>query len=212
MADVIRQTGFKRLWLPVGVLGIVLAFAIVMVMRSHSALEAAQARLKQQQSVLQAEQQRVHKADDEKKIIQRYRDAYVVLQRQGFIGAEQRINWIDALRNANFALKLFGIDYSIGAQQAYTEAASVPGALQLRESHMRLGLKLLHEEDLLRFFDYLARQQVGVFHPLSCTLTRLEGVAKPSVAANVEATCEIAWITAQFPQQESIGRAETANR
>lgn len=198
--------------MPLVLLICALAAAAIVLAITHRSLEAAQQRQQHQQNALRAEQQRVRTADDEKKAIERYRDEYITLQRQGFIGEEQRINWVDSLRNANFALNLFGIDYSIGAQQAYTEAISVPGALQLRESHMRLGLKLLHEEDLLRFFDYLARQQVGVFHPRSCTLTRLEGAAKASAAANVEATCEIAWITAQLPQQESIGRAEAANR
>lgn len=167
---------------------------------THRSLEAAQQRQQRQQSALRAEQQRVRTADDEKKTIERYRDEYSTLQRQGFIGQEQRINWVDSLRDANFALNLFGIDYSVGAQVPYTASAVSSGALQLRESQMRVGLKLLHEEDLLRFFEYLMAQHVGVFHPRTCTLVRIDTGQKPSVEPNVEATCEIAWITAQPPQ------------
>lgn len=207
MAKSAPNSEFQRLGLPLGILLAAIGVSIGLVATTKSVLDAARQQLQRQQSVLHAERQRVNKADDEKKAIQRYRDAYVRLQRQGFIGEEQRINWIDALRNANFALKLFGIDYSIGAQIPYAEPVSLPAAVQLRESPMRLGLKLLHEEDLLRVFDYLAAQHVGVFHPRSCSLTRIEAAAKPSITANLEATCEIAWITVQPPQQRSAGSA-----
>lgn len=195
----LAYTALRPLWLPLGVLLAAAAVSAGLLTASGNALEAARERHQRQRSVLQAETQRVHKAADEKALIERYRDVYATLQRQGFIGNEQRINWVDTLRNANLSLNLFGIDYSIGAQQPYAEPVQSTGALQLRESPMRLGLKLLHEEDLLRFFDYLAAQQVGVFHPRGCTLQRIDGNTGPALAANVEASCEVAWITAQPP-------------
>ena len=198
MAKLINPA-WRRLSVPLGVLLAAAAASALLLTATGNALEAARERQQRQRNVLQAETQRVNKAADEKALIERYRDAYADLQRQGFIGSEQRINWVDALRNANLSLNLFGIDYSIGAQQPYAEQAQSSGALQLRESPMRLGLKLLHEEDLLRFFDYLTAQQVGVLHPRRCTLQRMDGSGAPAIAPNIEATCEVAWITAQPP-------------
>lgn len=197
--DSLSDPALRRLSLPLGVLLAAAAVSALLLTVTGNALEAARERQQRQRNALQAETQRVHKAADEKALIERYREAYAALQRQGFIGDEQRINWVDALRNANLSLNLFGIDYSIGAQQPYVEPVQSSGALQLRESPMRLSLKLLHEEDVLRFFDYLAAQQVGVFHPRSCILQRIDANGGPALAANIEATCEIAWITAQPP-------------
>ena len=95
----------------------------------------------------------------------RYLGAYQQLQKQGFAGEEQRINWLDALRLTNQQADLFGVDYDIGTQKAYPFAAALnPGPIQLRESVMRLRFRLLHEEDLLRFLDLLVAPGRGHLH------------------------------------------------
>jgi len=111
---------------------------------------------------------------------------------------EQRINWLDGLRLANQQADLFGVDYQIGTQRAYPFAAEFnPGQIELNQSLMQLRFRLLHEGDLLRFFDALARQNAGIFTIDQCLLRRIDTRGVIRYQPNVNAECELSWITAR---------------
>ena len=153
--------------------------------------------LTQQQAQLKDARTRLLRSGDEKDLIVRYLGAYQQLQKRGFAGDEQRINWLDALRVTNQQADLFGVDYDIGTQKPYPFAASLnPGQVQLRESVMKLRFRLLHEEDLLRFLDLLSRQGAGIYTVDQCTLKRLDTRGVVRYQPNLTAECELAWITA----------------
>jgi hypothetical protein len=139
---------------------------------------------------------RASRSGDENLIV-RYLGSYQQLQKRGFAGEEQRINWLDALRVTNQQADLFGVDYDIGTQKPYPFAAAFnPGSIQLRESVMKLRFRLLHEEDLLRFLDVLARQGTGIYTVDQCSLKRLDARGVIRYQPNLAAECELAWITA----------------
>jgi hypothetical protein len=120
-------------------------------------LESAATELAQQQTRLREAVSRLQKSGEEREIIVRHLEGYRQLQRTGFIGDEQRINWLDGLRLANQQTELFGVDYQINAQRPYPHAGEFdPGRLALYQSVMRLRFRLLHEEDLTRFFNALS--------------------------------------------------------
>ncbi|MBY0269799.1 MAG: hypothetical protein K2X06_08035 [Burkholderiales bacterium] len=159
--------------------------------------QQAQATLVQQQAQLREAQSRMQRSGDEKSIIVQYVAKYNQLQQSGFIGEEQRINWLDALRAANERTDLFGVNYGIEAQQAYPYAAELnPGPIALRQSVMKLEFRLLHELDLLRFFEALRQQNTGLFHLDQCTLRRTEATGAVRYQPNITASCQLAWITA----------------
>lgn len=171
---------------------------------THQLRLQAQAALVQQQNQLREAQTRMRRSGDEKSIIVQYVDKYRQLEQSGFIGDEQRINWLDALRAANGRTDLFGVNYDIGAQQAYLYAAEFdPGQINLRQSLMKLEFRLLHEIDLLRFFEALRLQNTGLFHLDQCTLRRTETTGALRYQPNIAASCQLAWITAT---PESGGR------
>lgn len=146
---------------------------------------------------LRSAQTRMQQSGTEKDIIVKYVDKYRDLQKAGFAGEEQRINWLDALRNANAKVDLFGVNYQINVQQPYPYAQQFdPGPVRLMESVMELDLALLHEGDLPRFFDELRQQRAGIFHINSCELRRTSNSATLSNQANVNASCKISWLTA----------------
>jgi hypothetical protein len=153
--------------------------------------------LAQQENQLKDARTRLHRSGDEKDLIVRYLGSYQQLQKRGFAGDEQRINWLDALRVTNQQADLFGVDYEIGTQKPYPFAASLnPGQVQLRESVMKLRFRLLHEGDLLRFLDLLSRQGAGIYTVDQCTLKRLDTRGVIRYQPNLTAECELAWITA----------------
>ena len=160
--------------------------------------KAAAQQLAQQQNLLKDARTRLQRSGEEKDIIVRYLDGFRQLQSDGFIGEEQRINWLDGLRLANQQADLFGVDYQIGTQGPYPYAPElVPGQLQLNQSVMRLHFRLLHEGDLMRFLSALGRQGGGIFSVDQCTLKRADTRGVIRYQPNATADCELSWITAK---------------
>jgi hypothetical protein len=154
--------------------------------------------LTRQKGVFQTAQTRMRQSGDEKETIVKYVDAYRDLEKSGFAGEEQRINWLDALRNANARAELFGVSYQIGVQHPYPNAAEFdPGSIALQESIMELDMRLMHEGDLLRFFDELRAQKAGLFHVKECTLIRSDRSETMRNQPYLNAQCDLVWITAR---------------
>lgn len=187
----------KALRGPLLLLIAVLAMTAGAIYYTHLLRQQAQTALSKQQALLRDAQTRMQRSGDEEAIITQYVDKYRQLQQSGFIGNEQRINWIDALRIADERTDLFGINYSVDAQQPYSYTAELnPGAFAIRQSVMKLEFRLLHELDLLRFFDALRAQNNGLFHLDQCALRRTELTAAIRYQPNISANCQLTWITA----------------
>ncbi len=187
----------KALRGPLILLAVIIAAAAGAVYYTDLMRKQTQVTLVRQQAQLREAQTRMQRSGDEKGIIVQYVDKYRQLQTAGFIGEEQRINWIDALRSANTGVDLFGVSYDIGAQQPYAHAAELaPGPITLHQSRMKLDFRLLHETDLLRFFGALREQRAGLFHLDQCTLRRAAPDGPLRYQPNIAANCELVWITA----------------
>jgi hypothetical protein len=158
-------------------------------------VDRAEAETRSQKAALQEARLRYQRSGDEKETIVRYLDGFEKLQREGVVGEERRINWIDGLRTANIHSELFGVDYQIGVQQPYSGGAGV-GGIELRQSEMKIRLPLLHEGDLLGFLDTLSSQHVGLFLVDRCALDRTNPAGgSPRYQPNLIAECTLTWIT-----------------
>jgi hypothetical protein len=196
----------KALRGPLILLLVVLAAAAGAVYYTNLLRLKAQTALSQQQNLLRDAQARMRRSGDEEAIIKQYVDRYRQLQQSGFIGDEQRIDWLNALRTANESVDLFGVNYGIEAQQPYAYAAELnPGQFAMRQSIMKIEFRLLHELDLLRFFDALRSQNNGMFHLDNCALRRTEPTGVLRYQPNITANCQLTWITAT-PDVTSGGR------
>jgi len=192
------QADLQALRNPLLVLVVVVVAGALAIYYSDLLMATARRQLTQQQTLLKDAKTRLQKSGDEKDIIVRYLDSYRQLERSGFVGEEQRINWLDGLRIANRQADLFGVDYQIEAQKPYVYAADLnPGQLALYQSAMRLKFQLLHEEDLMRFLAALSRQGVGIFAVNQCTLRRIDTRGVIRYQPNATAECELSWITAR---------------
>jgi len=187
----------KALRVPLIWLALALAVTAGAIYYTHMLRLQAQAVLTHQQSLLRDAQMRMQRSGDEEAIIVQYVSKYRQLQQSGFIGDERRINWLDALRIANERTELFGVNYEIGVQQPYPAAAELnPGQIRLRQSAMKLDFQLLHEGDLLRFFETLRAQGKGLFQLDQCNLRRTDSSDTLRYQPNIKANCQLMWITA----------------
>jgi type II secretory pathway pseudopilin PulG len=184
--------------LPIVLLVVVIAAAGAAIKLTDDQARAAQSRLTAQQKQLKDAQVRVQKSGTEKEMIVRYLPDYSKLDELGFVGEERRIQWLDALRNANQKGAMFGINYDIAAQQAFPRAAAFsPGQLSLRQSVMKLRFPMLHEDDLPNFLQNLAEQNAGVFLIEQCTVRRAGAAQVTRFQPNMNAECQLAWLTAR---------------
>jgi hypothetical protein len=200
----------EALRIPLVALAITLLFAAGLVYLSMNVLGNARQLLTQREQQLHQARLRIQNAGEEKEMIGRYLSAYQQLARSGFVGEEQRINWLDSLRLANEEAHMFGIEYDISAQRPYAYAAEFnTGQLLLQESVMRLRFRMLHEDDLPRFFDALSRRGGGFFTIEHCTMRRLKpGEAERGLQfePNLGAECDLRWLTAKpAPAAEKKG-------
>lgn len=192
------RNDFKALQTPLLVLFFAVLAAGSAVYYTDALREQSQQRLERQQQQLKEASIRLQRSGDEKAIIVRYLGEFRRLQGIGFVGDEQRINWLDALRIANQQTGLFGVDYQIGAQRPYDRANELEaGSLALMQSVMKLRFRLLHEEDLLHFLGALSRQGAGIFSVDQCDVQRINSSDVIRFQPNLAAECELSWITAK---------------
>jgi hypothetical protein len=189
----------EALRIPLIVLAVTTVLAAGLVYLSSGVLENAHKVLSQRESQLRQARIRIQNAGEEKEMIARYLAGYQQLAQAGFVGDEQRINWLDSLRMANEDAGIFGVEYDISAQRPYAYAAEFnAGQLLLQESVMRLKFRLLHEEDLPRFFNALARGSGGFFTVDQCLVRRLKaGEVEKNLQfqPHLAAECELRWLT-----------------
>jgi len=193
-----NKNDLNALQTPLLVLFFALLAAASVVYYTDTLREQARQQLQQQQQRLKEAHTRLQQSGEEKAIIIRYLGEFRQLQRIGFVGDERRIIWLDALRIANQQAGLFGVDYQIGAQRPYDYANEMgPEGLALLQSVMKLRFRMLHEEDLLRFLGVLSRQDAGVFLIDQCNVQRISTGDAIRFQPNLEAECELSWITAK---------------
>lgn len=193
--------------LPLLTLLLMLVAAIAIAKITGSRADEARRLLETQLTQKREAQTRVQKSGSEKDLIIRYLPDYQKLDAMGFVGDEQRIKWLDALRSANQKGGMFGVNYDISARKPYPHATALgAGAINVMHSVMKLRFQMLHEEDLFRLFEYLSEQNVGVFVVSSCTLRRTSATPTARFQPNMNAECELSWITARPPPAVEMQR------
>jgi len=189
---------WRALRYPLLALVAALLASAALVFFTRQELNQEKSRNTSQEGVLREARERLQKSGEEKDRILRYRASFIALQQRGFVGEEQRINWVDALRAASLSLKMFGVNYQIEAQQPYqSPAVTDSGPYRAHQSPMKISLGLLHEEDLMRFVNALTGQQAGIFTLRECSLQRQSAgkVENARVQPNLQADCSLAWLS-----------------
>jgi hypothetical protein len=186
----------RKLQIPLATLLVAAIFSWFMIHAANTRESMAQADLQLQQAKLEKAKQRYRSSGDEKENIAKYLPLYQTLIDRGFIGEEQRLDWISDLRNINLKHKLFGVIYTINAEEEYKpKFPVVTGSFKLHRSVMKLTLAMLHEDDLSTLMDSLPGEVNPPFMPRDCTITQTNNNSRGKFEPNLNAVCEIIWIT-----------------
>lgn len=189
---------------PLGALLLALFLSYAVIRLSNTSVSQAREARDTQERALADARSRVRKSGEEKDVIQRYLPAFYQLEKEGLIGAERRLDWIEALRVANDHAELYGVQYEISAQQPVLKKELLGAAnVDVRHSLMKLRFGLLHEGDLRRFLDALAAQGLGSFVVNECKLAQVRRPQRAVNEPNLQAECELSWITLAIPQKKA---------
>lgn len=195
----------KALRNPLILLAVIIAIGSAAIFYLNQSFTALRRDLAQQTNQMRDARTKLQRSGDEKQIIVRQLPSYQNLQRIGFVGEEQRLNWVEGLRLSNQQSQLFGVSYQIGAQQPYPFAGELnPGQLAIHHSTMKINFNLLHEGDLMRLLSTLGKQGAGFFSVNQCQMDR-SGTANITATSavryqpNLRAECDLSWITVTAP-------------
>lgn len=185
---------FTALKTPLALLLAALVFAVAGIIWSTRLAADAQRELHAQQVALKSAQAQLQRGKTEQQLISGHLPAYQAWAARGFVGAENRLAWLEAAQTANRSSGLYGLDYALAPRTPAPTALA--GGLPLGMTAMTLKLPLLVETDLPRFLDALHARSNGLFRVHHCQLTRL-GDAPPQAVdrPELDAECELHWFT-----------------
>lgn len=145
--------------------------------------------------------------DEEEKQIKKYYPRFLELYHGGIIGHEERLNWIEVLRDAGERLRIPNLSYEIRSQGTFTPSFPLDlGRYQLYSSEMTLSLQALHEGDLLRLQQLLDTKAAGLYSIQACRMNRITTLVDTASAdkANIALNCEFNWFTIKLADGSEI--------
>lgn len=161
---------------------------------SRSQAQDAATAMQQQRSKLNGARQQLAHSNQQQQIIATHLADYQTLVARGFVGAEDRLAWIEAAQLANREAGLYGLDYRLTPRTSSLPALAK--GLPLGQTVMTLTMPLLVESDLSRFLTALMARAPGVVRIKRCRLSQLTDA--PFEAVNqprLQAECELLWFT-----------------
>ncbi|MCK9389696.1 MAG: hypothetical protein M0Q22_15060 [Sulfuritalea sp.] len=145
-------------------------------------------------------QNRLARASEEQQELRDKITRFKELQARGYIGPEQRLDWVETIARIKTTRRIFKLDYEFAPQRS-VDASILPagasaGGFEIMSSQMQLQLQLLHEGELLAFLAELRDSVQALIQVRSCAIER---IALSSIDrgnnAQLKAECILEWIT-----------------
>lgn len=145
-------------------------------------------------------QNKLARAREEEQELRTKIGQFEALKARGYVGPEQRLDWIEALARIKAARKIFRMDYEFAPQRP-ADAGVLPGGaaaggFEVMASQMKLQLQLLHEGELLAVLGDLRDAVQAMIQVRSCVVERNSaGSGERARNAQIRADCTLEWIT-----------------
>ncbi|MEJ1959544.1 MAG: hypothetical protein WDM70_09090 [Nitrosomonadales bacterium] len=132
-------------------------------------------------------------ASEDLENIKTYTFEYDKLLKRNLIGEDQRLDWIEGLEKIHRQNIVLDFKYSIVPQHPFLSPMPLDsGNYKLNMSDMIMQFDLLHEGQLLNFFDTLRTDVKGVFILDQCAIERSPD---PGSSVQLKAECTGGWLT-----------------
>ena len=157
----------------------------------NAARELAGARTERAQA-----RERLTRIAEEEKEVNDKLAVYRRLQSLHILGAEQRLEWADAMTRIRTSRELLDMRYTVERQKTLATVPGKPANVDFFASTMKVEIALLHEGDLLNFLHDLRDSGNAFYSVKRCQITRT-GIAATgaSIVPRLRADCDIDLIT-----------------
>ncbi|MEQ1674086.1 MAG: hypothetical protein ABL865_03495, partial [Candidatus Nitrotoga sp.] len=179
-------------------------FSGVIILLSESYLENAHANQHSSQQQLNEARRQLAGAREDRDNMEAYTAEYSSLLNKNILSANQRLDWLEGLEKLRQQRHVLDFKYTISPQQNFVPNPPLDhGNFVLKQSAMMLQLDLLHEEQLIHFFNALHTQVKGRYILEQCVLERKGTVTDNSsvsafnTTAQIHATCSGGWLALQ---------------
>ena len=180
---------------PAIIFAIALLVGIAIVGGSYYYMQSMEREFTRSQSVFRSISSQYLQVDEEEDMIRSYYPDFVELYREGLLGKERRLDWIETLQSVSETLEIPSLRYEISSQEAVPGEFPIDtGRYQIYKSVMEINMDMLHEADLIRFLDRIDIAAEGLFSVSDCSMTRKSrGIDLQSEQPNVTAECHLSW-------------------
>ena len=127
--------------------------------------------------------------NEEQELLEKY-SRYEGIVKNGYIGSERRLDWIEQIRKIKNTRKLLDVIYELDPQTVL-DGTNASG-FDFMVSNTHLQIQLLHEEDLLNFLADLRDGMRAYTSVKSCNVTRQ---TRTTSSVQLAADCSIDWVT-----------------
>lgn len=165
---------------------------------SHNFLAHAQREQRAAQHQLITARSQLAGANEDRENMRTYTFEYGELLKRNIIGDDQRLDWIEGLEKIRKQHRVLDFKFSIAPQHPYTPPPTPEkgpldsGNFELNMSDMSLQFDLLHEEQLMDFFNALHTDVSGWFILDHCAIERS---TDSDAAIQLKAECAGGWLT-----------------
>ncbi|MCA1853725.1 MAG: hypothetical protein LC647_15435 [Beggiatoa sp.] len=168
--------------------------------------DAMQVKYSESQEQLQSVTGKYLAMDQEDMIIKEQYPRFVELLKKGVIGTEQRLNWIEVLKQTAAITKIPRLRYEIAAREPFTpDFGLATSPYQVQVSKMKLDLGLLHENDLSTVLAALDGKADGIYSIRDCIFRRSAERVEPRLdQENLKSACELLWFTIRLANGNDI--------
>lgn len=181
-----------------------LGLSSAIILLSENYLENIHASQNSSQQLLNEARRKLAGAREDRGNMNAYTAEYSALLNHNILNANQRLDWIEGLDKLKQQNHVLDFKYTISPQQNFVPNPPLDhGNFELKKSAMMLQFELLHEGQLIYFFDALHTQVKGRYILEQCVLERKGTVADNSpvsafnTTAQIHATCNGGWLALQ---------------
>lgn len=144
-------------------------------------------------------QTKLARASEEQQELRDKISRFQALKDRGYIGPEQRLDWIEAIARIKAARRIIKLDYEFSPQRL-ADSSLLPGGasaggFNVMSSQMQVQLQLLHEGELLAFLAELRDSVQAMVKVRSCAIERIAPGTGRGNIAQLKADCTLEWIT-----------------
>lgn len=190
----LTRRDLPKLWLPLVATLALISVAGLLAWATHLDADKADRERNAAASAKNQIEQRLRQVRTEEQEIKERTQRLQQLQDAGIIGEERRLDWMETLRDAHHELAIPGMNYEFGAQSSLDNVEN--GTQTWFSSPLHLQLRLVHEEDLLRFLARVEKEAKALVIVRSCKLSPLP---RPTDSrgnmAQFGAECDMQWLT-----------------